>query len=187
MEWHYDDRHARATDIIDALPENKHSDVIFVLGSAHSHDDIADVVAERFRASERAVIISGHANESANIKALAVARGVPPSRIECENNASNTLENFLFSEPLLHGASEQKTIEIICKDYSAPRVFLTATKTLPQWTIGIHSYRLSAVTPAAFLDKFVAETQKIEKYASKGDITSPDTIGLDPDLFVAQS
>ncbi|WP_456268735.1 YdcF family protein [Kushneria sp. AK178] len=184
MGWHHDKRYVRATDIIDALPANEHSDVILVLGSAHSHDDIADVVAERFRAATRAVIISGHANEAANIKALAVARGIPASRMECEHNASNTLENFLLSKPLLREASPRQSVEIICKDYSAPRVLLTALKTLPEWTIGIHPYRLSAMTPAAFLDKFMAETQKIEQYASRGDIKSPDTISLDPDVFV---
>lgn len=187
MEWHNDDRYARATEIIEALPANEHSDVIFVPGSAHSHDDIAEVIAERFRVLERTVIISGYSDESLNIKELAVARGVPPSRIECEHSASNTLENFQFSKPLLHEFSPRQSIEIICKDYAAPRVLLTAIRTLPEWKIGIHPYRLNAMTPAKFLARFMAETQKIEKYASKGDIKSPNIIGLDPDVFVAPS
>ncbi|MFC0337512.1 DUF218 domain-containing protein [Kushneria avicenniae] len=184
MEQHSKVQHAHATDIIETLPVNEHSDVIFVLGSAHSHDDIARVTAERFKTFERAIVISGYSDESSNIKSLIVALGVPSSRIECEHKASNTLENFLYSKALLDMASPRRSIEIVCKDYSAPRVYLTALKTLKEWKIGIHPYRLNAVTPTIFLQKFMAETHKIGKYASKGHITSPDAIGFNPDIFI---
>lgn len=96
MQWHHETQYACAIKIIQALPANTNSDVIFVLGSAHSHRSIAEITAERFKACERPIVISGYSNESREIEKLIVSMGIPFSQIKCEHDASNTLENFLF-------------------------------------------------------------------------------------------
>jgi len=168
------------TDFIFAEDFVELSDVILVPGG--SHPQLAARAAELYRQGMAGIIlISGGHNpkipdqpsEAAFLKQTAIRAGVPEDRILCEEKATNTFENALFSHDILklHNISPRKII-LVCKAFHARRALLTYQKTFPKDTRFLVSpvtdnngiTKNNWFTDQAYIDKVMLEVEKIGIY-----------------------
>jgi uncharacterized SAM-binding protein YcdF (DUF218 family) len=173
-----DDNYLWSRQLINQLPKMNHPDVLMIPGSPHSQALIAEHAAKYYHKNQTPILVSGANGEADAIKAHLTKKGVKDHHVFCEHLATNTLENIRFSKPLLSKLSPKQNIGILCKDYASIRVFLTAKKELPTWSVGIIPYSLMGLSRDKYLHKFFAELEKIHIYSRKGDIALAKDFGV---------
>lgn len=164
------------------------ADCIFALGC---HDEgVAIHAADLFNEGwARWLVISGgvlfDGNESAIAKKvteaeyfrdIAISKGVPKEKIIIENKATNTGENFQFTEELLNqlGHSFQKFI-LVQKPYMERRTYATG---MAQWKnkqliltsekISFQDYQQKGIPKDRIINTMIGDLQRIKLYPSRG-------------------
>lgn len=114
-------------------------DLCFVLGSP-SISSILPAIDLYQRGFTRKILISGHGPQLDSIpewrvyQEYAIANGVPESAILVEKQASNTLENFVFSKAVIEqelGWKNLSKIALVAKPFHMRRVLMTASRQWP--------------------------------------------------------
>lgn len=114
-------------------------DLCFVLGSPTVSSMQPAIDLYRMGLTPR-ILISGHGRspnqepECETHRAFALQNGVPEAAILLERRASNTLENFAFSRPIVQkeiGWQTVKTVAIVGKPFHMRRALMTARKQWP--------------------------------------------------------
>jgi len=169
---------------IENPPQN--IDLCFVLGCpTPTNMDAAISLYERGLTS--LIMISGHGPapqaipEAVQFRDYAIKRGIPEAAILLETESTNTLENFVFSAPIIAqhiGWSNVQSIAIVSKPYHARRALMTARR---HWPAHLHL----VMQPSLQADDILAsnwwqtesgqayvmrELIAIGTYAQKGDI-----------------
>jgi uncharacterized SAM-binding protein YcdF (DUF218 family) len=164
----------------------KPADLLFVFGT---REDVAQRADEAFRLWREGFflwsIVSGgvtpgsELSECEIIKAMMVARGVPPERILEEHDATNTGENVIFSLPVIEAAIGLKNIRsVIClgNTWTARRYPMTLHRYWPEvekMLITVDSFDTPLSlwhTDPVFRARILSEWDKIEPYKAKGFI-----------------
>ncbi len=165
------------------------ADCIFVLGS---HDTrVAEYAADLFlKGYAPLVIFSGgrgrltetsfSKTEAETFADIAIGRGVPQEKIIIENEASNTGENFTFTEKLLASRGLSPTSFIVVqKPYMERRTFATLKKLWPEKNCVVtsppisfedylDSYPTDDILKDEIISIMVGDLQRIQLYADKG-------------------
>lgn len=174
------------------------SQTLFVFGTAHH---IPQFAAEIRRLWEelglRHVIVSGYRGEAEVIACAAYQLGVPAECFAIERAAANTLENVLFSEPLLRRYATNAQLHALVKLHAAPRTLLTLRKALPNWRLALHRVDYFGVERSSWTDhlqfarKVAQEMSKVARYSERGDIARPSfaaaELQLQSDAIAADS
>jgi uncharacterized SAM-binding protein YcdF (DUF218 family) len=164
------------------------SDCIFALGC---HDEaVASCAAELFLQNwadhlviSGGVIFDGNASaiekkitEAEYFRAIAIEKGVAPEKIIIENKATNTGENFLFTDELLtqSGFTFNKFI-VVQKPYMERRTYATG---MAQWKnkrlilasekISFNDYLKKGIPKDRIINTMVGDLQRIKYYPSRG-------------------
>lgn len=117
-------------------------DVILVPGG--SHPQLMQKAAEIYRKGlAKYILVSGSKNkklpnypsEAAFLKEIAVKEGIPEDAIICEDKATNTYENALFSyEEIRRRGLDADKVILISKSYHSRRALFTYQKVFPATT-----------------------------------------------------
>lgn len=169
---------------VDQLPEQ--IDLALVLGSP-SISNILPAISLYHQGRVPNIWITGHGRaleSSPEWKAYqdyAVASGVPQSAIHIEPDARNTLENFVFTAPLIDrviGWPSLQTVAICCKPLHTRRAFMTAQRHFPRHLRLLmvppkHMDDIQAedwwLSPHGF-ERVMGELRRIGQYAQNGDL-----------------
>lgn len=161
------------------------SDCILALGS---HDlRVADRAAELYLEGWAPLLIfsGGLGNLTSDIwtvpeadqfAAIAIEKGVPENAILIENKSTNTGENILFTQQLLHekGYNPQRFI-VVQKPYMERRSYATFKKHWPEKELLVTSpqfsfedYPTSDISMEKVINIMVGDLQRIKYYPAKG-------------------
>lgn len=125
----------------DKLP-NSSCDVILVPGG--SRPELIKKAVEIYKKGMgRYIIVSGSynpkipnfASEAEYLKTIALEEGIPQDAIICEEKATNTYENALFSlEKAKEYSLDIGTVILVCKTFHSRRALFTYQKVFPKQT-----------------------------------------------------
>jgi uncharacterized SAM-binding protein YcdF (DUF218 family) len=177
------------TNYIFIEDENPSGDVAFVFGTGLSLMYAVEQAIRLYQiGSVRKILVTGGVNkkllfnEAETAYTKLIDAGIPVQDILIENRASNTLENVIFSIPILEnaiGLQNIRTIVSVVKNFHARRAAMTLYRHLPK-TITIktcayipHSYEFSKNDWHTYdMGKtlVIGECRKIKKYLLQDDI-----------------
>lgn len=136
--------------------------LIFSGGTIHEKDTLKNMIAKP---------------EAEAFYDIAIKRGVPKEAIIVENKASNTGENFKFTEELLKALGFQfKTFIVVQKPYMERRTYATAKVHWPDKELIVTSkkqnyldyVRTSGIPKDRIINTMVGDLQRIKIYPDKG-------------------
>ncbi|WP_019672519.1 YdcF family protein [Psychrobacter lutiphocae] len=163
--------------IFDNNIEYKKPSILLVLGTAHSVDYFSEKIVKYNQIyNYKKIIISGYNGEAENIALNLRKRGVSPSKLILESEAKNTLENIIFSTPLLENYKDEEW-HVMGKLYALPRIKLTVLKHCNNDKVSFIPVDLHNVNKdnwienKKFVEKIANEFNKIRIYQKKGDIS----------------
>lgn len=179
----------KITEYIFINDENPSGDIAFVFGTYKALEKSVEHTVNIYKNKlVKKVIFTGGINnefnlvESEEMRNIAIQSGITPHDILIEDKSTNTLENVLFSIPILEkeiGLNNIKTITAIVKNYHSRRALMTLKKHLPK------HIKLKASAYDSEDDKFgkdvwfesdrgekkiTEELNKIKTYLVKGDL-----------------
>ena len=140
-------------------------------------------------------------SEAERFAAIAIAEGVPESRIILENRSTNSAENLLFTPKVLAEAGvKAEKILAVHKPYMEKRLWaamqiywpdIHAVYTSPQVTIAEHIAHAEKIgmTTRGVIETIVGDVQRMELYAKKGyqvPVEIPAEVRTAFDALVAQ-
>lgn len=114
-------------------------DLCFVLGCP-TPNSMDPAIALHARGWAPRIMISGHGPqqqaepEALQFRNYAMARGVPEAVMMLETEATNTMENFTFSAPIIAreiGWDRIRDVALVCKPFHARRALMTARQHWP--------------------------------------------------------
>ncbi len=169
--------------------ENPSGDVAFLFGTGLSLVYAVEQAARLYREGNvRKILVTGGVNkkllfnEAETAQTKLIEMGIPAHDILIENRATNTLENVIFSMPILEqtiGLKNIRTIVSVVKNFHARRAAMTLYRHLPK-TISIktHAYIPSRYnfskedwhTYDVGKALVLGECKKIQKYLLQDDI-----------------
>ena len=176
---------------------NEPADLAFVPGDAQL--SVMDPALEAYRSGlVKYIVVSGQDEQPITDGAptecelmcrYALERGVPEEALIREDRSTNTLENILFTEPLIEerlGWRNVRTVAFSCKNYHARRLLMTASRHWPEqvrylfWPVEAEEIGPDGATYAIERDgwwhnplsreRVLAEVGRIATYTIKGDI-----------------
>ncbi len=187
----------KITEYIFLEDNNPAGDIAFVFGTGHSLMYAVEQAVSLYKSKKvRKLLFTGGTNktllfnEAEESFKKATEMGVPASDILIENRATNTLENVLFSIPILEsslGLHNIKSIVSVVKNFHARRAAMTLYRHLPKSiTIKTHAYtpRLYEFTKDNWHTQDMGrkivfgECHKIKKYLEKDDIEELPDLAL---------
>lgn len=162
-------------------------DLAIVLGSP-SISNVEPAISLYLEALAPRILITGHGRRGVDVpewqvyRDHAVSQGVAEEDILIEPDATNTYENFLFSECIIArelGWDRVSSLAICCKPLHARRAFMTARQILPS---GVNIVVLPPRHPADIQadnwwlsshgkERVMGEMRRIAEYSLKGDIS----------------
>lgn len=166
------------------------ADLCFVFGTRHAEDEFADAVAEHFhRRYFPRIVIAGGATldqpiaESDDMKQRLVARGVPASRILCEQASTNTGDNVLKALPLIEaeiGLGNISSLIAVGKISSSRRYLMTLKRHWPEvrrMLLPVNYFGVPAERwweSEAFRVRVLREWEKIPRYIEQDFLVELD-------------
>ena len=162
-----------------------HADVIFVFGSQDLQ--VPRHAASLYRSGYAAtVLVTGHYGrmtrddfekpEALVFKDVLVRAGVPPRAIVAESTARNTLENVTRGLFLLRQKKIIcRSVLLVAKPFVMRRCAATFTRQAPDVRVSCCPYTEDMAAsidrpPSSFARRLVEELDRIDRYATKGDI-----------------
>ena len=117
-------------------------DVLLIPGG--SHPQLMERACHLYKQKlAKFILVSGGANpklpdypsEARFLQCLALAEGIPPEAVLCEEKASNTYENALYSYELIKEKGlDNKRLILVCKAFHSRRALLSYQKVFPPAT-----------------------------------------------------
>lgn len=164
-------------------------DIAFVFGTHKALSKSVNQVTKLYKNKLfPKVIFTGGINadskiiESEEMEKLAIQLGISSHDILIENKSTNTLENVIFSIPIIDreiGLEKIKTITAIVKNYHSRRAVMTLRKHLPahiQIKASAYDSENDKFSSDAWFkttqgkEKIFEEIEKIKQYLEKGDL-----------------
>ena len=162
-----------------------HADVIFVFGSQDLQ--VPRHAASLYRSGYApTVLVTGHYGrmtrddfekpEALVFKDVLVRAGVPPQAIVAESTAGNTLENVTRGLSLLRQKKVLcRSVLLVAKPFVMRRCVATFARQAPDVRVSCCPYTEDMAasidrTPSSFARRLVEELNRIDRYATNGDI-----------------
>ena len=172
-DYHHMDHQVRPADI--AIGLGSHDIGVAVKTVELYHAGIVPVVV--FTGANAPTTIKRFPRgEAVHYREYALDHGVPDEAILIETEATNTAQNFLFTQKLLqHNRLHVSSAVLISRPYQARRSYATCKKVWPELDVTCTSYRppideyVAGIGDAGFvISMLVGDTQRITKFAEAG-------------------